>query len=125
VTTIPSTVTLNANNPSAIVNFLLENGRIITGIKENTSSNISSISDIFPNPAVDKANIIVVSALEMSVTLTIFNSTGQTVKEMPFSLQKGSNTITFTTSGFYEGMYYIRIQCTEGDAVMKKFVIGK
>jgi hypothetical protein len=122
VTTIPSTVTLDADHPTAIVNFILEDGMIITGIKENTGMNLSSVSSIFPDPVIDKANVTVNSVMELPVQLTIFNSTGRIVSGMPYLLQKGLNTITLTITGFTDGCYQLLIQTKEGSTV-RKFII--
>ena len=122
VTTIPSTVTLDADHPAAIANFILEDGMIITGIKENPGMDLSSVSNIFPDPVIEKANVTVNSVMELPVQLTLFNSAGRIVSGMPYLLQKGLNTITLTITGFPDGCYQLLIKSNEGSAVRKLII---
>ncbi|GEM_PF-1480644 len=124
ITTIPYTVTLDAANPNETVNFIIENGMITTGIGEIPSSEISSISEVFPNPASELAKINLTTSKEIPVSISILNSMGQSVKELPFNLQKGLNTVSLAVSGLPDGLYYLQIR-TSNASLMKKFIISK
>jgi len=124
ITTIPYTVTLDASNPNATVNFILENEMITTGIKEIPVTEISSVSEVYPNPASEQARINLTTVKELLVTISILNSMGQAVNEQQKSLQQGGNTIILTVSNLPAGVYYLRVQDSKGQ-VMKKFIIIK
>ena len=125
VTTIPSAVTLSAGNSLANVNFILKQGNLITGVHDQTPDGVGSISEIFPNPPVDMANLIVTAMKEMPLTVTVFNSMGQVVREVHSLVQRGVNTVSFTTGDLVPGMYYTKIHSTDTGEALKKFIIAR
>jgi hypothetical protein len=124
VTTVPYTVTLDATNQNSTVNFIIDNGIIATGIREMPSTEISSISEVFPNPASGQAKIILTTTRNLPVSMLVINSVGQAVIDLPVILQKGSNTVSLPVSGLSAGFYYLKIRCSDS-SVLKKFIISK
>jgi hypothetical protein len=86
---------------------------------------ISGVSEIFPNPTVDKANITIIAMQETTLTATLYNMTGQAIEEIQINAHKGQNRIAFFTSNLTNGFYYVKIASENGGSVVKKFVIGR
>ena len=85
----------------------------ITGLNDIPTSNSVSV---FPNPANDVINV----ASDYDIkSVTLVNYVGQTVFTQPVS----GNTYQINVSGYVTGMYFVRIETTDGNVITKRIAI--
>lgn len=79
---------------------------------------------IFPNPAVDKINITIPSAIYNTVNLTVFDITGRLVKDEKIELAPGLNEAKVDPVNFSSGVYIFRLS-GPGIDLTEKIVVEK
>jgi hypothetical protein len=93
------------------------------GINEN-SSVLESVSNIYPNPSTNNANITVVLTDEVPVKVQVFNSLGSLVYNGTEQNLSGKNKLAVDCSNFHSGLYFITV--TAGNSkVTKRLVVNK
>jgi PKD repeat protein len=122
--TTPITVVLDATHTGAIVVFAIQGGNI-SGIHDETTQPDFAISDIYPNPVSDIANITIHTLHAMQISLSLYSITGEFMTEIPLILHQGANKIAIPASDLRKGLYYIKVEKPEGGVVVKKFIIGR
>ena len=120
--TSPAHITLDNTNSSANLSFNMHEGSIIFGIQDPLPQFISGISDIYPNPPVDVANISITATKDVSLQVSIYNMTGQLIQELPVVAHKGQNRVTFGTSTLSNGFYYLKVSSEDGSSMVRKFI---
>lgn len=80
--------------------------------------NIESVN-VYPNPAVNAANINIEMAQNENVAVTIVNNLGQVVYTESLSLNAGSHTIKLNTENWAAGLYNINMSTSKGSATQK------
>ena len=123
-TTTPTTVVLDAAHPVANVVFAIQGGNI-SGIHDETAQADFVISDIYPNPVSDVANLTITTLHATRVSLSLYSITGEFVKDIPVVLHQGTNKITIPASDLRKGLYYVKVEKPEGGIVVKKFILGR
>jgi len=80
-----------------------------TGIATNLND-LSSASNIYPNPSSSKSFIDVNALKELSGTsLKVYNCLGALVSSKEISLQKGKNKISIDNESLETGVYFVKI----------------
>lgn len=94
------------------------------GISTN-SSDLTSISNIYPNPSSSRSFIDVNATKELSGTnLQVYNCLGSVVSTKEISLEKGKNTIAIDSENLGTGIYVVKI--TNGSSTLtRKLTITK
>lgn len=117
---------LNINDANDIFTFYLNYNYNTTSVSvKESSSIISSVSGVFPNPAVNKASINVNSTAELTnVSVTIVNSLGSVVSTKNTHVMPGKNTISLETELLPSGIYFATVSSGNTKTV-KKFTINK
>lgn len=114
----------NVNNASDVFTFRFNYNDDLTGVKES-SSLFSSISNVFPNPAINKASINVTASSELNnVAVTVINSLGSVVSTKNTHVMSGKNTINIDTESLPSGIYFATVSSGNTKTV-KKFTINK
>jgi hypothetical protein len=97
------------NGVSRVVDMTMS----ITGVNDiNTNNNVN----VFPNPAHDVINIA--SDYNMK-SVTLVNYVGQTV----FTQDVSGNTYQINVSNYVTGMYFVRIETTDGNVITKRIAV--
>lgn len=123
-TTTPTTVILDAAHPGANVVFAIQGGNI-SGIHNETAQADFVISDIYPNPVSDFANLTINILHAARVSLSLYSITGEFVRDIPVVLHQGTNKIAIPASDLRKGLYYVKVEKPEGGIVVKKFILGR
>lgn len=114
----------NINDANDVFTFKINYNDDFTGVKES-SSLFSSISNVFPNPAINKASINVTASSELNnVAVTIINSLGSIVSTKNTHVMPGKNTINIDTESLPSGIYFATVSSGNTKTV-KKFTINK
>jgi len=93
-------------------------------VKENTEV-LESVSDVYPNPSINKAQILINSNLNTSnVIITITNALGSTISSKNTELFSGKNAIILDTENLNSGIYFATIS-SNNTKIVKKFTINK
>lgn len=93
-------------------------------VNENADA-IESVSDVFPNPSINKAQIVINSNVSTSnVIITITNALGSTVSKKSTELYNGKNAILLDTENLNSGIYFATIY-SNNSKIVKKFTINK
>ena len=124
MSTTPTTVILDASHTGANVVFVIQGGNI-SGIHDETAQTDFVISDIYPNPVSDVANITIHILHAVRISLTLYSITGEFVTEIPVILHQGTNKIAIPASDLRKGVYYIKIEKPEGGVIVKKFILTR
>jgi hypothetical protein len=85
---------------------------LISGLSK-IQKNIDSKLLLFPNPADEQINIRLVSNVNESGTLTIFDSKGELVLNTQIQLQSGINNFRINTSKLNTGLYFVSINSNQ------------
>ncbi len=95
----------------------------LTGINENAGV-LENVSNVYPNPSTNNANITVVLTDEVPVKVQVFNSIGSLVYTSPEQRLMGKNKLAIDCSNFNTGLYFITV--TAGNSkVTKRLVVNK
>jgi len=122
--TTPTTVILDASHPGANVVFAIQGGNI-SGIHDEAIQSDFTISDIYPNPVTDVANLTIQTLHSPRLSLSLYSITGEFVTEIQVSLHQGTNKIAIPASDLRKGLYYVKVEKPEGSVVVKKFILGR
>jgi PKD repeat protein len=123
--TSPATFTLDNSVPSVNLVFSITQNNVTFGINDGLPKFISGISEIFPDPVSDRANISITATQNIAISLFVYNVTGQVMKEIKATVQKGKNVLTFNRSGLNAGCYYLKIQAADKGSAVRKFTVNK
>jgi len=124
-TTTPAVFTLDNSAMSVNLVFNMTQNSIIYGINDGLPKFISGISEIYPDPVIDRGNINVTATQNASLSLAVYSITGQMMKEFKATVQKGKNVLNFNRTGLSTGCYYLKIQSVDKSSVVKKFNVSK
>jgi hypothetical protein len=95
----------------------------LTGIKENKGL-FENVSDVYPNPSTNNANITVVLTDEVPVKVQVYNSLGTLVYNGAEQQMTGKNRLGIDCSNFSNGLYFITVSA--GNAkITKRLVVNK
>lgn len=124
--TIPAVVTLDANNTNFndLLLIILSN-QITFDIKETGSSYLESISDVFPNPSNNRAQINLDVLNPSRLRINIVNATGQLITSEIYQAQQGINRLNLNTDNLSEGMYSILILTEDNYLISRKLIITR
>ncbi|MEI7897291.1 MAG: C25 family cysteine peptidase [bacterium] len=75
-----------------------------------------------PNPGKEQVTISLSMDHGTDIHLSVLNSLGQQVYSRKYSMQPGSQTISFNVAGLTQGIYYIRLDTKESSSVKKLMV---
>ncbi len=124
LTTSPANVTLHDTHSIASTPFSMNGQQIAYGINDQLPRYISGIGDIYPNPptkGIASMNVSVTRELDLS--LSLYNQTGQVIREFQTVMHKGENVIYINTSGLAKSPYYLKISIPDGGSVIRKLFI--
>jgi len=79
----------------------------VSGVEETVSKRINV--SIFPNPAVDNANINLVLIENSNVSINMINALGQTVYTTEINNVNGAQNVQVNTSNLETGMYFVNV----------------
>jgi trimeric autotransporter adhesin len=86
-------------------------------------ASLMSIVTIYPNPASNVVNVMVVSPINSKASIIIADILGKTVSQQSVDVTTGENTILLNLSKLNAGNYTIKLSCTNGyETAIKKFV---
>jgi short subunit fatty acids transporter len=122
--TTPTTIVLDASHTGANIVFVIQGGNI-SGIHDEIVQSDFTISDIYPNPVSDVANITIHTLHATRISLFLYSITGEFMIEIPLILHQGANKIAIPASDLRKGLYYVKVEKPEGGVVVKKFIIGR
>ena len=95
----------------------------LLSVNENASV-MESVSNIYPNPSTNNANITIVLTDELPVKIQVFNSLGSLVYTGAEQQLSGKNKLAVDCTNFNSGLYFITV--TAGNAkVTKRLVVNK
>ena len=97
-------------------NACIQSGQILLDIHENSNKNIFSI---FPNPFISSTTIQTIGNLK-NATLTIYNSYGQTLKQVK---NISGQTISLSRDNLPSGLYFIRLTEDNKIIAVEKLII--
>ncbi len=113
----------NINDPSDVATFTFRYNSSVTAVK-NYASLFTSVSDVYPNPAAGKAQIVINSALNHNATVSITNALGSVVSTKSLELTTGKNNISLDSENLTSGIYFATIS-SGNSKVVKKFTVNK
>lgn len=133
---MPKIVILASDGTSNIVYFNKTSGVSSTNVQDaidaaiagNTTGinkDIKSVSNfsVFPNPSNGLSNITFSLNQTTNVSINIYNQLGELVsEEFSGQLSMGENTIKVNTSGFDNGVYFVKIYSSEKTSTRKLIV---
>jgi hypothetical protein len=119
----PQVFIIDNNNPSIDgISFVITDDEIVMGIDDDLPENIRFLSDVFPNPANNYANIEIAVIEEEIVKVTSYSITGKVIDSYVQKLGKGLNRININTKELSKGIYFINIEFENNFLITKKFI---
>lgn len=114
----PTTDSLAAN--AKMVNVCIDENRIIKFSGSNTE-----VKQLTPNPAGEKATLVLTMGINAKAEINLYNSFGEKVEELVnTTLKSGDNKFEFDLSKFGSGVYFIEISAGPFKT-SKKLIINK
>lgn len=104
-------------------NTLVKSGNDVAGIEKYVDNKNSIV--IYPNPAKDFVNISIETELNESLTLNIYNISGQLVKTMSKYSSDNKTTFRVSTSSLQQGTYIAKIHGPNCKPQTSKFIVVK
>ena len=124
--TTPAHITLNAVNPSVILPFSMTGSEVIYGISDNLPDYFTRVGEIFPNPLSNSiAGVKITVTRALTIDLSLYNLTGQIVRNSKSVVHQGDNLIRMDLSTLPAGPYYLKLSSSEGGSVVKKLSVVK
>ena len=119
-TTTPAIVTLDAANPSSNGTNILVGSAAVTvgapvGVNELFADRFAI--SLFPNPMDEQGNLVISSTEDVTISLQIINSLGQTATQNSIALVSGENRIDLDASGLQSGFYFLNLLSSEGSPI--------
>lgn len=116
-----STACLSSPSGLQICSSAPERGTIVDSELVSSDEQIANESRfiLMPNPTSDFLQIGLDSKLDESVTVTIFNITGQVMKSFEWNVGIGMNQQSFSVRDFTSGLYAVNIQSKSGNSTSK------
>jgi aminopeptidase N len=96
--------------------YAFANGEMGLGVDKTERSKLKN-SMIFPNPAENTVNLQIQLKKRASLQIIIINSAGQIFDIKKINLSAGKNTESLDISNLAVGLYFIKIQDTEGQTL--------
>ncbi len=91
----------------------------------NSSSVLSGVSNVFPNPSSSRSFINVTTSTEAAnVKVSIMNSLGSVVSSKMVDLTAGKNTLSIETENLVSGIYFVTIS-NGNNTITKKITVSK
>ncbi|MEZ5199079.1 MAG: PKD domain-containing protein [Bacteroidales bacterium] len=118
------TVVLSVDNQEVEIDFVIKGTSAYLSVSD-LSLLVSGISDIYPNPVSNAANMEINVVENTDVVIQIFNQMGQEVYNSEISLNSGKQLLKVSTSELVSGFYTLQITGQNGGSVYKKFIVGK
>ena len=115
----------DVNNPSDALIFTFKFNPLLASVKSNASL-FSSVSNVYPNPSVNKAHILINSTAYINdATVIITNALGSVVSSKNIDLFVGKNAMLLDTENLTSGIYHATISSSNNTKVVKKFIVNK
>ncbi len=112
------------NVSSDVIEFTIKYNDLAASVK-SYSSLISFVSEVYPNPANNKAFLTVNSAVDANnAVVTITNALGVNVYNKNIELSSGKNTVSLEMETLSSGIYFVSVGVGNFKTV-KKFTINK
>ena len=118
--TEPANVTLDAENPVSDIEIHITPNGVTTAIDENYAD-ITSISDLFPNPVDSYARLNLNLLENAQVEMVIINQLGQVINHTSEYMNQGINKIELNTQSYPSGVYFLQIK-TPKSTLNQKFI---
>jgi PKD repeat protein len=120
--TIPAVVILNSTNPDADnLYFSVNSDQIVAGM-EQQDAQITSVSDVYPNPANANSGIAVVLQKPAQLNVTVLDITGRKLSEKNLRMAVGNHFINVNAEKLTSGVYQIILTSDDGNRIIRQFV---
>ena len=117
------TITLDADNPVCPdINLIISNHEIIIGLEEDHTNSITYSGNIYPNPAMDIANIEIYFSKPTNIRFEIYNRLGQLLQFKQQAFFSGKYIIPIKLSKLPNGMYFLKVTADDGGSFVRKFI---
>ncbi len=104
------------------ISFVINDDEIVMGIDDDLPENIHFLSDVFPNPAYNYANMEIAVIEEEIVEVKLYSITGKVIDSYFQKLEKGLNRINISTKELSKGIYFVNIEFENSFLITKKFI---
>lgn len=114
----------DVNNTSDAVTFTFKFNPTLASVRDNGNL-FTSISDVYPNPSVNKAQIIINSKVNANnASISITNALGSIVSVKNIELSAGKNNVQLDSENLNSGIYFATIS-SGNNKIVKKFTVNK
>jgi len=114
------TITISANNPTAIVQLY---NAILSVLNFNDNIAAIKVSDVFPNPVQQELNINIELAYSSNLIIELYNILGKKIIENSYSLTNGKHTISIPVDELSKGIYFIHVSSADNKfSEVKRFI---
>lgn len=114
----------DVNNTSDSFTFTIYYNDVLSSVKESAQL-FKTISDVYPNPTLNKAHISITSERSLSnVSLSITNSLGAVVATKHIDLSAGENDIILDSELLNSGIYFATFFYND-KKIVKRFIVNK
>ena len=84
---------------------------------------VLTVSGLFPNPVINKLNLLVDAPGKDNVTIMVMDGVGRVVKTQRTLVETGSNTLAVNVTGLSQGSYVVKVTGeTSKETAVSKFI---
>ena len=94
------------------------------GIPNEESVVSETTLNVYPNPAIQKATMLIHTPIEGDYKVVWRNNLGVTVHSFTTSLLQGQNSLSIDFTDFKAGVYYLSLSDASGNTIHKKIMIA-
>jgi PKD repeat protein len=123
IVSYPIEVTVDENNPNCsdlIILIDFTSGSVY--INELENNELINVGDIYPNPIVNNAKIVISLDKSSDIEYSIINHLGQVVYSNHEFLSSGKQTLNINVSDLQNGLYSLIISTEKGRKIHRKFL---
>jgi len=121
-TTIPSTITIDEDNPSATLLFVVDSNYITLSVEDTEISNDFKISKAYPNPFNDEVYIDISSNKAAKLIITILDPIGKELSTQEIESTTGVKKHRLNIDNLPQNFYYMQITLPNNKIVVRKLV---
>ena len=120
--TIPATITIDANNPSATLHFVVDSNNITLGVDDLKLHNEINISEVYPNPFNNYVYIDISLNKPTKLKMTILDLVGKELSTREIETSAGIHKYKLDVDNLPQNIYYLQITLPNSKNVVRKLV---
>ncbi len=120
---VPVFQSIDGNSPQEItVNLVIKEDQIIADVPEDLFELEKNISKPYPNPAKHAVNLKIISLMDETLHIKVFDQMGRLVNLVSFHVNNNNEIVSINTGSLANGVYNIQITSDRNGFLHRRFI---